>query len=90
MDEVELPGGQQIEDRRGGERRQEERRQEPRRAMDRSRTRAYQFCYSRPPAEKEIKNAQKFLEDYSQKQGRRSTWAALCQALFASAEFSHR
>jgi len=43
MDEVELPGGQQIEDRRGGERRQEERRQEPRRAMDRSRTRAYQF-----------------------------------------------
>jgi len=52
-------------------------------------TRAYQLCYSRPPAEKEIKNAQKFLEDYSRKQTRRSAWAALCQALFASAEFSH-
>jgi len=43
MDEVELPGGQQIEDRRSGERRREERRQEPRRAADLSRTRTYQF-----------------------------------------------
>ncbi|HKM55802.1 MAG TPA: DUF1553 domain-containing protein, partial [Isosphaeraceae bacterium] len=53
-------------------------------------TRAYQLCYSRPPSEKELKNAQKFIEDYGKKQARRSTWSALCQALFASAEFSHR
>jgi hypothetical protein len=53
-------------------------------------TRAYQLCYSRPPSEKELKNAEKFLEDYGKKQARRSTWTALCQALFASAEFSHR
>jgi len=52
--------------------------------------RAYRLCYSRPPSDKELKNAQKFLEDYGRKQSRRSTWAALCQALFAGAEFSHR
>jgi hypothetical protein len=53
-------------------------------------TRAFQMCYSRPPSAKELKNAQKFLEEYSGKQTRRSAWAALCQALFASSEFSHR
>ena len=52
--------------------------------------RAYQLTYSRPPTEKELKNAQQFLADYGKRQSRRSTWAALCQALFASAEFSHR
>jgi hypothetical protein len=52
--------------------------------------RAYGLCYSRPPSEKESKNAQKFIEDYGKKQTRRATWTALCQALFASAEFSHR
>ena len=52
--------------------------------------RVYQMCYARPPSEKEGKNAQKFLDEYSKKQSRRSTWAALCQAMFASAEFSHR
>jgi Protein of unknown function (DUF1549)/Protein of unknown function (DUF1553)/Planctomycete cytochrome C len=53
--------------------------------------RAYQLCYSRPPSEKELSSARRFLQDYSQKQGsRRSTWAVLCQAFFASAEFSHR
>jgi hypothetical protein len=52
--------------------------------------RAYQLSYSRPPTETEVKNAQKFLEEYGRKQERRSTWTALCQALFASAEFSHR
>jgi len=52
--------------------------------------RAYRLCYSRPPSDKELKNAQKFLEDYGRKQSRRSTWAALCQAMFAGAEFSHR
>jgi hypothetical protein len=53
-------------------------------------TRAYQLCYSRPPAEKELKKAQQFLEEYGKKQTRRQTWVALCQALFASAEFSQR
>jgi hypothetical protein len=53
-------------------------------------TRAYQLCYSRPPSEKELQGAKEFIEDYGRKQSRRSTWAALCQALFASAEFSHR
>jgi hypothetical protein len=53
-------------------------------------TRAYQLCYSRPPSEEELQGARNFLENYGQKQNGRSTWAALCQALFASAEFSHR
>ncbi len=53
-------------------------------------TRAYQLCYSRPPSDKELKNAQKFIDDYGKDHSRRSTWTALCQALFASAEFSHR
>jgi hypothetical protein len=53
-------------------------------------TRAYLLCFARPPAEKELQSAQKFLADYNRRQSRRSTWVALCQALFASAEFSHR
>jgi hypothetical protein len=53
-------------------------------------TRAYQLCYARPPSEKELQKSQQFIADYGKKQSRRSTWAALCQALFASAEFSHR
>ncbi|MGH7223523.1 MAG: DUF1553 domain-containing protein, partial [Gemmataceae bacterium] len=53
-------------------------------------TRVYLLCYARPPTTKERKIAQKFLENYGQKQTRRATWTALCQALFASAEFSHR
>jgi hypothetical protein len=52
--------------------------------------RAYALCYSRPPSGRELENAGKFLADYARKQSRRSAWAALCQALFASAEFSHR
>jgi hypothetical protein len=51
---------------------------------------AYLMTFSRPPSEKEVQTAKKFIADYSQKQSQRSTWAALCQALFASAEFSHR
>src|SRR4029077_15482631 len=43
-------------------------------------TRAYQMCYSRPPTEKELKAAQKFLADYGKRQSKRATWAALCQA----------
>jgi hypothetical protein len=53
-------------------------------------TRAYQLCYARPPSAKELKTAQKFIDDYGRKQTPRSAWAALCQALFVSAEFSHR
>jgi hypothetical protein len=53
-------------------------------------TRAYQLCYSRPPSTRELRNGQQFIEDYGRNQSRRSTWTALCQALFASAEFSHR
>jgi hypothetical protein len=53
-------------------------------------TRAYQLCYSRPPSDKELRGARVFLEHYGSKQGGRPAWTALCQALFASAEFSHR
>jgi cytochrome c553 len=52
--------------------------------------RAYQLCYSRPPSAQELASAQRFLEDYGKRQGPRATWSALCQALFASAEFCHR
>jgi hypothetical protein len=52
--------------------------------------RAYQLCYARPPSDEELKSAQKFIEDYGKKQTSRSAWAALCQALFVSAEFCHR
>jgi hypothetical protein len=52
--------------------------------------RAYLLCYARPPSDKEVEAARHFLDDYGQKQTRRATWAALCQALFAGAEFSHR
>jgi hypothetical protein len=53
-------------------------------------TRAYQLCYSRPSSPRELQNAQRFLEEYSRNQPRRSSWMALCQALFASTEFSQR
>ncbi len=53
-------------------------------------TRAYQLCYARPPSAKELEKAQTFLRNYGRTQTRRATWTALCQALFASAEFSHR
>jgi hypothetical protein len=48
----------------------------------------YLLCCSRPPSEKEQKKAQSFLEDYGRTHTRRSSWAALCQAMFASAEFA--
>ena len=60
---------------------------------------AYLSFYGRPPAEKELANAEKFLKAYSDQlakdrvpQGRREreTWAAFAQALFASAEFQYR
>jgi hypothetical protein len=53
-------------------------------------TRAYLLCYSRPPSEKERNLAQTFLKEYGREHTSKATWAALCQALFASAEFSHR
>ena len=52
--------------------------------------RAYQLCYSRPPTDKDIASSLKFIDDYSKTKNRRATWTALCQALFASAEFSYR
>jgi Protein of unknown function (DUF1553)/Protein of unknown function (DUF1549)/Planctomycete cytochrome C/EF-hand domain pair len=51
--------------------------------------RAYQICYSRPPSDEELSTARRFIESYGKKQTRRATWTVLCQALFASAEFSH-
>ena len=51
-------------------------------------TRAYELCFSRPPSDEELSRAQNFLETYGKKQSRRATWTVLCQALFASAEFS--
>jgi hypothetical protein len=53
-------------------------------------TQAYRLCYSRPPSQKELENGHKFLEKYENQNPRRAAWTALCQALFASAEFSHR
>jgi hypothetical protein len=53
-------------------------------------TLAYQLSWSRPPSKKELETAERFIEKYGQDHSRRATWAALCQALFASAEFSHR
>ena len=52
--------------------------------------RAYRLCYSRPPSAKELSAAEKFLTEYSKSRSPRATWTALSQALFASAEFSHR
>jgi Protein of unknown function (DUF1553) len=54
-------------------------------------TRAYLLCYARPPSKKELETAQQFLARYTRENpSRRSTWTALCQAFFASAEFAHR
>jgi cytochrome c553 len=50
---------------------------------------AFLLCYGRPPVERELKNAEKFFAEYSTKKTPRAAWAALCQALFASAEFAH-
>lgn len=52
--------------------------------------RAYQLCYSRSPSDTEINAALKFLGDYGKSHSIRQTWAAFCQALFASAEFAER
>jgi hypothetical protein len=58
---------------------------------------AYVACYGRPATEKELTAAEGFLRDYAKSAGasgavqqQRATWTALCQALFASAEFQHR
>jgi hypothetical protein len=53
-------------------------------------TRAYQLAFSRPPSEKELTSAQKFIGEYGKTQTKRNTWTAFTQALIASAEFSHR
>ncbi len=60
---------------------------------------AYLAFYGRPPVEKELANAEKFLKAYQEQLAKdrvpairrdRETWAAFCQALFASAEFQFR
>ena len=60
---------------------------------------AYLAFYGRPPSEKELANAEKFLKAYQGQLAKdrvpagrqqRETWSAFCQALFASAEFQYR
>jgi len=60
---------------------------------------AYLDFYGRPPSDKELTNAEKFLKQYTDALAKdrvpasrreRDTWAAFCQALFASAEFQYR
>jgi hypothetical protein len=60
---------------------------------------AYLLFFGRPPAEKELTAATDFLAAYRETAKRdrvpaarldRDTWAAFCQALFASAEFQYR
>ncbi len=62
-------------------------------------TRAYTMFYARPPSEKEQRTAEDFINRYTKTltdekktptQARRAAWSALCQSLFAGAEFSHR
>jgi hypothetical protein len=53
-------------------------------------THAYRLCFSRLPSESELADAEKFIADYGKQHSRRATWAAFAQALFSSAEFSHR
>jgi hypothetical protein len=60
---------------------------------------AYLAFYGRTPSEKELAGAEKFLKAYSAQLAKdrvpelrreREAWAALAQALFASAEFQYR
>jgi hypothetical protein len=60
---------------------------------------AYLAFYGRPPNEKELQNAEKFLKAYGDQLAKdrvpairreRETWSAFTQALFASAEFQYR
>ncbi len=60
---------------------------------------AYLAFYGRPPNEKELTNAEKFLKDYAAQltkdrvpalRQQRESWSVFCQALFASAEFQYR
>jgi Protein of unknown function (DUF1549)/Protein of unknown function (DUF1553)/Planctomycete cytochrome C len=60
---------------------------------------AYLSFYGRPPSDKELTTAEKFLGSYKAQLAKdrvpagrqeRETWAAFCQALFASAEFQYR
>ncbi|MCE9564331.1 MAG: PSD1 and planctomycete cytochrome C domain-containing protein [Planctomycetes bacterium] len=60
---------------------------------------AYLTFYGRAPGEKELATAEKFLKGFQAQLAKdrvpatrqeRETWAAFCQALFASAEFQYR
>jgi hypothetical protein len=51
---------------------------------------AYERCYTRPPSEREVSAALRFLDEYGRSRARRAAWIALCQAMFAGAEFGQR
>ena len=60
---------------------------------------AYLMFYGRTPSEKELKASGEFVKAYAGQLAKerirdpkqtRDTWAAFCQALFASAEFQYR
>jgi hypothetical protein len=60
---------------------------------------AYLYCFGRPPSTAELQRIEQFLADYRAQLARerlpnfrreRETWAALAQALMASAEFQYR
>ena len=58
--------------------------------------RAYVLFYGRPPSDAETKAAEAFLEKYAAAaaqgpaRSRKAAWSALCQAMFAGAEFLYR
>lgn len=58
---------------------------------------AYRLFFSRPATDQEVEQAQQFLTEYARtlnasggKANDHTVWAALCQALFASADFLYR
>jgi cytochrome c553 len=60
---------------------------------------AYLDFYGRPPSDRELGAAEKFVQQYGESLAKnrvgparrdRETWSAFCQALFASAEFQYR
>ena len=55
---------------------------------------AYLMFFGRPPTEKELATASKFIKEYPPStkppRSRKEPWIALCQAMFGSAEFLMR
>jgi hypothetical protein len=46
--------------------------------------------FGRPPSDQELAEALAFLDKYGKHARPRESWTALCQAMFASAEFLMR